>query len=124
MALELPDLKKYAGLFSKGVIIEIAPEIAKGMIVEMFKAKKTSLKSACDWVESNTSLWKTFEPSEQALFKNLVEKVGNIDWLDADWVIGAIKGDFPAVASLFLGWRKANNWLKRQVEIIRKEVGG
>lgn len=123
MALELPDLKKYAGLFSKGFVIEMAPQIAKGMIVEMFKAKKTSVKSASDWVESNTNLWKTFEPGEQAMFKNLAERVGNINWFDADWVIGAIKNDFPAVASLFLGWRKANNWLERQVEIIRKEVG-
>jgi len=123
MALELPDLKKYAGLFSKGLVIEMAPEIAKGMIVEIFKAKKVSGKAAIDWVQNNTSLWKTLVPGEQALFKDLVERVGNVDWLDADWVIEAIKGDFPAVASLFLGWTKANNWLKRQVEIIRKEVG-
>jgi len=124
MAIELPDLKKYAGLFSKGLVIEMAPEIAKGILVEMFKAKKTSVKSASDWVQSNTSLWKTLDQDEQALFKDLAERVGNIDWLNADWVIEAIKNDFPAVASLFLGWTKANNWLKRQVEIIRKEIGG
>ena len=123
MAIELPDLKKYAGLFSKGLIIEMAPEIAKGMIVEMFKARKTSVKSASNWVQSNTSLWMTLDSDEQAMLKNLAERVGNINWLDADWVIEAIKVDFPAVASLFLGWKKANNWLKRQVEIIRKEVG-
>jgi len=123
MAIELPDLKKYAGLFSKGLIIEMAPEIAKGMIVEMFKARKTSVKSASNWVQSNTSLWMTLDSDEQAMLKNLAERVGNINWLDADWVIEAIKNDFPAVASLFLGWKKANNWLKRQVEIIRKEVG-
>jgi len=124
MALELPDLKKYAGLFSQGIVIELAPEIAKGFLVEIFKAKKVSGKGAIDWVQSNTSLWKTLDPDEQALFKNLAERVGNIDWLDAGWVIDAIKSDFPAVASLFLGWKKANNWLKRQVEIIRKEVEG
>lgn len=122
MAIELPDLKKYAGLFSKGLVIEMAPEIAKGMIVEIFKVKKVSVKSADDWVQNNTSLWKTLDPDEQALLKDLAQRVGNIDWLSADWVIDAIKSDFPAVASLFLGWKKANNWLKRQVEIIRKNV--
>ena len=124
MALKLPDLNKYAGMFSKGFVIKMAPEIAKGMLVEMFRAKKVSVTSASDWVQNNTSLWKTLDPDEQAMLKNLAERVGNIDWLDADWVIEAIKKDFPAVASLFLGWKKANNWLKRQVEIIRKEVEG
>ncbi|KKN59496.1 hypothetical protein LCGC14_0541100 [marine sediment metagenome] len=122
MGIELPEIKKYAGMFSHGLIIKIAPEIAKGILVEMFRAKKVTVKSASDWVQNNTSLWKSFEPGEQAMMKNLAEKVGNIDWLDAPWVIEAVKGDFPAVASLFLGWKKANNWLKRQVEIIRKEV--
>lgn len=124
MALNLPDLKQYAGLLSKGLIIEMAPEIAKGILVEMFKAKKTSVKSASAWVQSNTSLWKTLESDEQEMFKNLAERAGNIDWLDTGWIIDAVKGDFPAVASLFLGWRKAGNWLKRQVEIIKKEVQG
>lgn len=125
MAIELPEtLKQYAGLFSKGLVIEMAPEIAKGILVEIFRARRVSVKSASDWVQSNTSLWKTLEPDEQALFKDLVQRAGNIDWLDIDWIIDAVKGDFPAVASLFLGWRKANNWLKRQVEIIKKEAEG
>ena len=122
MTLGLPDLKKYAGMFSKGFVIKMAPEIAKGMLVEMFRAKKVSVTSASDWVQNNTSLWKTLDPDEQAMLKNLAERAGNIDWLDADWVIDAIRKDLPAVASLFLGWKKANTWLKRQVEIIRREV--
>ena len=117
-------LKEWGDLLSQGLVITLAPEIAKGMIVGIFEAKKVSVKGASDWVQSNTSLWKTLEPDEQALFKDLVQRVGNIDWLDADWVIDAIKSDFPAVASLFLGWRKANNWLKRQCELIRNEIRG
>ncbi len=123
MGLELPDLKKYTGLLSKGLIIEMAPSIAKGILVEVFKASRISVRSASDWVLNNTSLWEILEPDKQALLKDLAERVGNIDWLDSAWVIEAIKNDFPAVASLFLGWKKANNWLKRQVEIIKKEVG-
>jgi len=109
-------------MFSKGFVIKMAPEIAKGMLVEMFRAKKVSITSASDWVQNNTSLWKTLDPDEQAMLKNLAERVGNIDWLDFSWTVNAIKTDFPAVASLFLGWVKARNWLTRQVEIIKKEV--
>lgn len=115
-------LREWAELFSRGVVIKLAPEVAKGMLVEIFKAKKVSVKSASDWVQGNTSLWKTLEPDEQVMLKDLAQKVGDIAWLDADWAIDAIKGDFPAVASLFLGWRKANNWLKRQCEIIKNEL--
>lgn len=124
METKLPEIKRYAGVLGKGFLIELAPQIAAGILVEMFKAKHVSVKSASDWVQNNTSLWKTLEPDEQGMLKNLVERVGNVEWLDTDWIISAIKGDFPAVASLFLGWKKANTWLKRQVEIIKKEVGG
>ncbi len=122
MSTKLSDLKKYSGLLGKGLILEMAPEIAKGALVEMFKARGVSVTSASAWVQNNTSLWSMLEPGEQEILKGLAERVGIIDWFDDRWVIEAIKGDFPAVASLFLGWKKANNWLKRQVEIIRKEV--
>ena len=123
MPTEVPEtVKKYAGFLSKGLIIQLAPEIAKGVLVEFLKGKKISVKSASTWVQNNTTLWDILEPEEQDGLKELAERVGNIDWLTADWVIDAIKKDLPAIASLFLGWKKANNWLKKQVEIIRKEV--
>ena len=124
MVREPADVKEWGGLFFRGLVIKIAPDIAKGMLIEIFKAKKTSGKGAIDWVQNNVNLWKSLEPDERATFKDLAQRIGSVDWLNADWVIDSIKGDFPAVASLFLGWRKANNWLKRQVEIIRKEVEG
>ncbi len=114
--------KEWGGLLSQGLVITLAPEIAKGILVGVFKSKKVSVKSAIAWVQNNTNLWKTLDPDEQALFKDLAMRIGSVNWLDADWVIEAIKSDFPAVDSLFLGWEKANNWLKRQCEIIRNEV--
>lgn len=122
MARAPADIKEWSGLLFRGLVIEFAPKVAEGMIVQIFRDKKVSGEGAIDWVQSNTNLWKALDPKEQALFKNLAERVGSIDWLDADWIIESIKGDFPAVASLFLGWKKANNWLKRQCEIIRNEV--
>ena len=123
MALKIPkNLKQYGNLLLKGGLIEVAPGIAGGMLVELLKEKEVDIKKASNWVQNNTSLWDTLKPDHQAMLKDLANRAGNIDWLDADWVISSLKGDLPAVASLFLGWKKANNWLKRQVEIIRKEV--
>ena len=124
MVREPADIKEWGGLLFRGLVIKLAPQVAEGMLVEILKEKKVSWKGASDWVQNNTNLWKSLEPDERATFKDLAQRVGSIDWLDADWVIEAIKGDFPTVASLFLGWRKANNWLKRQCEIIRNEVEG
>ena len=123
MAIKIPKiLKQYGNILLKGGLIEVAPGIAGGMLVELLKTRNVDIKKASNWVENNTSLWDQLEPNHQAMLKDLVKRAGNIEWLDADWVISSLKGDLPAVASLFLGWRKANNWLKRQVEIIKKEV--
>lgn len=120
--VKLPNIKKYAGMFSHGLVISMAPEIAKGALVELLKNKDVDFKKASVWVQNNTSLWEILGPEGQGMLRNVARRVGNIDWLTADWVIEAIKGDLPAVASLFLGWKKANNWLKRQVKIIKEKV--
>ena len=114
--------KNLGNILLKGGLIEIAPGIAGGMLVEMLKAKGVNVRKASSWVQKNTSLWDTLEPEYQVMLKDLAGKVGDINWLDTDWVIDSLRKDLPAIASLFLGWKKANNWLKRQVEIIRKEV--
>lgn len=120
---EIPKtLKQYGNILFKGGLIKVAPGIAGGMLVKLFKIQKVDKDKAINWVENNTSLWSQLEPNHQAMLKDLANRAGNIDWFDADWVISSLKGDLPAVASLFLGWKKANNWLKRQVEIIKKEV--
>ena len=43
------------------------------------------------------------------------------DWLSQQ--VGIIKADLPALASLFLGWKKGKNWLVRQVKIIKERIG-
>lgn len=123
MPIEIPEVfKNLGGILGKGLIIEMAPQIAKGALVELLRMRKVDVKKATEWVRSNSKLWDSLEPYHQERLKQLARKVGNVDWMDVDWAIGAMRGEFPAVASLFLGWKKANNWLVRQVGIIRKEV--
>ena len=64
MAREPADIKKWGGLLFRGFAIKLAPEVAKGILVGIFKAKKVRVKSASDWVESNTFFWKTFDRDE------------------------------------------------------------
>lgn len=115
-------IKRYGGMLGKGLLSQMAPQIVKGVLIEVLAAKKLNVKKASTWVEGNVCLWDTLEESERRSFLKLREAVTELDWLTADWVIEAIKGDFPAVASLFLGWKRAKNWLVRQVDIMKKNI--
>ena len=115
------DIKEYAGVLGTGFVAEMAPSILKGALVTALKDK--TVKEATEWVEKKVSLWDTLSVKQQEGLKTLAQKAGRLNWLTGEWVIGAIRKDLPLLASLFLGWRKAHNWLDRQVIIIRQEVG-
>lgn len=119
---DIDTIKRYGGMLSKGLLSEMAPQVVKGALIEVLMAKKLNIKKASSWVEGNVCLWDALEESERHSLVRLGEAVVNVDWLTADWFIEAIKGDFPAVASLFLGWIKGKNWLVRQVDIIREKM--
>ena len=119
--VEVPGkVKKYAGVFGKGVVAHAVPELFKAGLVEIMKKK--TVDGASTWVENNVNLWENLEPNQQKSLLKLGEFVKDLRWLTADWVIQSIKVDCPALASLFLGWGEAYKWLKRQVEIIKEEI--
>jgi len=115
-------IKKYGQALERGLLGEFAPGILKGALVELFKIRKLNVAKATSWVENNYNLWGALDLKEQKQFKNLASRVGSLDWLNADWAIRAIKDDFPAVASLLLGWKKGHNWLARQVELVKENI--
>ena len=123
MGIKLPrEIKEYAGLFGKGIVAYGAPDIVRGLLVGVMKAKKVNVQGATKWVEENVSLWDTLEPEHREGMMRLGKYVRNLDWLTAGYFIDAIKEELPAVASLFLGWEEANNWLERQLEMIKVEI--
>lgn len=123
MPIEMPEsIKQLSGILRKGIVAEMAPQIAQGVLIELLKAKKVDVKKATQWVQDNTELWKDLEPHHKERLKQLAQKVGKVDWMNTNWAIDAMRNEMPAVASLFLGWKKANNWLGRQVEIIKERI--
>ena len=118
---QIPEtLKKYGGILGKGAIINVTPAIAQGALIELLK--KENVGTVTEWVQSNRSLWDSLGIQNQERLHRLT-KMGNIDWLTAEWAIDSIRKDLPAITSLFLGWKKAHNWLERQVVIIKSELG-
>lgn len=113
---------KVGTIMAKGLVAQFAPDIAKGVLVELLRKRQVNVKRASEWVQANYNLWADLKPDERANIKKLTSKVGDISWMDFAWAVDAMKGEYPAVASLFLGWTKGKNWLTRQIEIIRKEL--
>lgn len=118
----LDTFKRYRNILGRGFVAELAPGIAKGALLEIFQQGRIGVSEATQWIESNKSLWGSMSPEYQEQMRSLVIKVGRIDWLTFDWVIDGLKDGSPAMASLFLGWKKGTNWLNRQIEEIKQEV--
>jgi len=122
MPFDTEAITRYAGILGKGFVAEMAPKVAKGALVDLLKKKGIGVREAAKWVEENVCLWDTLEPKHQNALRVLKRQIGSVDWLTADWLIGAIKADLPALASLFLGWRKGKNWLVRQIKVIKERI--
>ena len=118
----MSDILKYGQVLGRGVVGIFGPSVLKGVVVELFREKKVDVKMATEWVLANNSLWDSLEPERQRQFKQLASKMGDMNFITTEWVIDALREDFPAVASLFLGWEKGRNWLARQVERIKAEL--
>lgn len=125
MPIEIPEeLKKYAGVFGKGIMIQVAPTVMKGILIEVMRIRKSDVKKTIKWVETNESLWDAIEPKHKKTLSKFSGKLGSMDWLDSAWAINALRDEFPGIASLLLGWKKGNNWLARQLEEIKGEIRG
>ena len=121
--LSKDSIKLYGNILLKGGLSEAAPKIAKGALVEFLVSREVDRTTVQDWVLGNKSLWEALGADYQQTLKELTSSIDNIDWLTYDWVVDSIKHDLPAVASLLVGWRKAHNWLIRQIELIKGELG-
>ncbi len=115
-------ITKYAGILGKGFVAEMAPKMAKGALVDLLKQKGIGVKEASKWVEEDVCLWDTLEPRHQNALIALKRQIGSVDWLTPDFIIDSLRKDCPAVASMFLGWRKSKNWLTRQIAIIKRKI--
>ena len=111
---------EYAKILGRGLMSQMAPTVLKGALVEFLRT--VTIKEASQWVIDDTSLWDRLGPERQEGLKIMAQEAGGLDWMSAEWVIDAIREDCPALASLFLGWRKSRNWLVRQVVVIQTEV--
>ena len=122
----MPDIfdrvQSLAGPTMRGLASLAAPQICKGLLIEYLG--KVKIGDLMSYVEKNTSLWGQVSLEHQKRAKKLVVSLdqGHTEWLTSEWAIEAVRKDLPRVASLFLGWKKARNWLDRQIVDVRNQL--
>jgi len=112
-------MKQFGGFAVRGLLITQAPAVMKGFLNVYLK--EVTLVEIKERIEGNKSLWDEIDEHQGAAIAYF-SKLGNLDWFTADWVIDAIKKEHPAMASLFLGWKKAHNWLGKQIELFKTKT--
>lgn len=116
------QLKQYGGMFAKGLIPTVAPGIAAGLMTDLFHQWNVDLARITSDIQNNRSLWAGLEDDHKRQLAFAAKRIGTIDFITVEWFIDAIKKDFPDIASLFLNWGMAGQWLQRQVEEIKTEI--
>ncbi|MGQ9545928.1 MAG: hypothetical protein ACUVTR_02015 [Dehalococcoidia bacterium] len=115
-------IKQYGSLFGTGLMKEAAPAIANGFINELFHRWHIDVAMITQYVQNNQSVWDKLAPDTRNQLGILVKKVGNLDFITPAFLITAIKKDFPAVASLFLNWPEAAEWLDKQINDLKAGI--
>lgn len=113
-------LHKYSTPAMLGVLKVSAPSVAKGVIKSYIGNIKA--RQAMDYVANDETLWYHIGPEYHQTLKRIASGVGDLKWLNVAWVIDSIKGQNPGLASLFMGDEQAADWLRRQLDLIKKEL--
>ena len=125
---EVKELGRYT---IKALIGMQVPAITKGVLIELlaqpivYKDYKGQITTTLveRLVQDDIRLWSLIEPESYDRVKAIIrEYVSDIRWFNVDWVIDAIKKDYPALASQMEGWPKAYEWFSRQLDEAKQQM--
>lgn len=113
-------IKDYLDIAKKGIIAESAPYMLQGAMIQWLT--KVKMDTIIDYVQHNTKITELINQKGWDNIKYIAGNIGDTSWFTADWAIQAVRKDNPAIASLFMGWTKARNWLERQFALLREQL--
>ena len=114
----LQKAKGYIDTFGKGVVRQMAPYIAGGIFCEYVRSKELDVAKITEEIQQNRSIWKSISIEHREKIANLLDRVGDLSFITPDFLISTIEQELPVIASLFLGWDEAMQWLKDQIDEI------
>jgi len=116
------NLQGFGELILHGIVANNAPKMFKGMLNAWLTDFMIDSTVIAGLVMQNKSLWSMLPENQYGRFQNVISQIGDIEWLTTEWLIDAVRKEHPAIASLFLGWKKGRNWLDRQLAEIKEEA--
>lgn len=122
MADLLNRIKSYGKTFGKGLMLEVVPGMASGAINQLFHQWKVDVDRIGNDVQNDRSLLADMSPETKKQLATVAQKVGNMDFITPEFLISSIKKDFPGVASLFLNWPEAAEWLDKQINELKADI--
>lgn len=106
--------------FFGGAIIHYFPHMLRGGLKEYMG--KVKFHDLVDWVNADKNLWQELPDNFKNTLLDYGPRLGDLEWLTADWVIDASSESAPSIASLLTGWPEGHAWLERQVEDIKSHT--
>lgn len=106
--------------FVQGAAINYFPKVLKGIMKEYLG--NVDFKDAIQWIEQDKLLYDEFPDNYKATLLQYGPQLGDLEWLNAEWLIDAGRESNPALASLFMSWEEAGTWLERQMEHIKNQM--
>lgn len=124
MAIGMPDsVKKYLDFFTKGVIANQVPNIAKGMLNHYLTSGKVTVKTITELVETKTNLWEMMKEEHRDLARRMIKDAGgDLNWLTIEWFVESLRGKHSSLASLLISWPNSRTWLNKQLEIFKTNL--
>lgn len=124
MPAYLDKIRQLVELFGRGLVLQMAPRIASSMVIDLFDELKLDKAQIQHDVTSNRSLWDALPTDQQEQLRTAAQKLGNLDFLTADFVIQSIKDEprHAQAASVLLNWPEANEWLARQLDELKTQA--
>ena len=110
------DLMK---ILSTGAMIVGAKPVLEGMF-EQFLTTIT-IAQAEEWVIQKKKLWDNLPPGWQVQLINYGHKMGDVKFVTAEWAVGCAQRSNKKLASLFMNWPEAMEWLKENADDLQQK---
>lgn len=120
--VNLDQIKNYAQALGKGMLLDMVPSIAKGLINDLFGEWNASVSKITADIHADRDFWSNLTDEQWEHFRKVRDMLGDMDFLTADLVVNAIAKDYPGIASLFLNSPMAYQWLEKQMASLKKRL--
>lgn len=114
------DASKFMKACMAGAMIVGGEKLLEGMFETWMK--KITIPMASEWVTKDISLWDSMDLKWKTQLVQYSPKLGNFQFLTVEWAIKACRGSNSSLASLFLNWPEAQDWLKRNIDDLKKQI--